>query len=171
MVAAAAPDAAEPPPARQKWAREIIFRHVARVELELRPDLMDRPTWCRLLEPDVLDFVLDIDPGAAAEVPGVAHPFSAQTFGDLSMFVSLFNTVQADRIRDMMAGGWERYLDQLLHATGTRLGERDVAHWILGREPDDSASVVHLAYMTAAAGAAPLVPIDLLAPMNPDTPR
>lgn len=170
VVAAAAPNAEESAPARQEWAREMIFRHVARVELELRPDLMDRPTWCRLLNPEVFDFVLDIDPGATDAVPSTAYPFRAQTFGDFSVLVSLFDVAQADRIRDLMAGGWESYLDELLHATGIRLGERDLAHWILGREPGGGATVVSLAYLPAAADSAPLVPVDLLAPARPDTP-
>lgn len=169
VVAAAKPDAAEPAPARQEWAREMIFRHVARMELELQPDLMDRPTWCQLLSPEVLDFVLDIDPDEAIAVPGTAHPFRAQTFGDLSVLVSLFEVAEADQIRDLMAGGWESYLDKLLDAAGIRLGERDVAHWILCQEPGHGARV-HLAYLPAAAGNA-FVPVDLLAPMEPGTPQ
>ncbi|WP_049580572.1 hypothetical protein [Streptomyces sp. SBT349] len=164
----AATDAGAGPPdragkgARHEWARELITRHIARVEAD-RPDFAALPAWRRLTGADVLDFVLNAD--AHPRHPGQLG-CRRRRFGSLTVLVSLFDIAAPDRIRDLLPGGYLPHLDHLLHRSGAGAGigagaGQDTAHWLLGRAPD-GATVAHLAYLPASRGAGALVPWDLL---------
>jgi hypothetical protein len=77
------------------------------------------------------------------------------------VLVTLLGLIKSAWIRELMPGGYMPQLDRLLRASAIRLGEVDVAHWILCRD-QDGRSVVHLAYVPATRGITALMPWDLL---------
>ncbi|PAZ17575.1 hypothetical protein CLM62_02335 [Streptomyces sp. SA15] len=146
-----------PASARHGWARELIIRHLDRVVKD-QPGLMTGVAYREMTSPPVLDFVLNAD---AYPSPDGQITCRTQQFGQVGVLVTLLDLVEPARIRELMPGGYMPQLDRLLRASAIRLGEVDVAHWILCRD-HDGRSVVHLAYVPASQGITALMPWDLL---------
>lgn len=147
-----------PASVRHGWALEPMFRHLAWIELNGRPDLMMRPAWKRLSRPELVDFVLDAD---AYPTPDGLIDCRAVRSGDLAVLVSLFEVTEPDQIRAAMPVGYLQVLDHLVESSRVRLDENEVAHWILCRDPVTERTAAHLAYLPTRHVQA-LMPWDLL---------
>lgn len=139
------------------WAHELITEHVARVESDRHDGLTSRAGWHALTGAEATDFVLNHPKQPSDPGPIQAN---ARRFGELDVLVSLFDTTAADEIRGRMPEGYLTTLDTLLSARGIRLGDTDIAHWILGREGERT--VAHLTYVAADRSLPALMPWDLL---------
>lgn len=147
-----------PASVRHGWALEPMFRHLAWIELNGRPDLMTRPAWKRLCQPEVLDLVLDVDAYPTAD--GLINCRAVRS-GELAILVSLFEVTEPDQIRAAMPVGYLQVLEHLVDSARIDLDETEVAHWILCRDPATEQTAVHLTYLPTRHGQA-LMPWDLL---------
>ncbi|WP_062992065.1 hypothetical protein [Nocardia anaemiae] len=128
------------------WVRELIPRHMARVEHQL-PELARRPGWQKLASEPALSFVAS------------ARDATARHFDDVQIVVSRFDESDPKRIRQLMPGGYLEWVDNVFHRTGVQLGQFDVAHWLVCEDAEQY--IVHLAYLPADRGGSALVPSDL----------
>jgi hypothetical protein len=143
------------------WAHGVMVDHIATMEAEFADErLVDQPGWFDLTTQDVLDFVL----AARADPIGpgrIGH--SARRFEDVDVIVSKFEITDPARIRTYLPNGYLPTLATLLTGFGITPRERDLAHWVLGHDPDGG-TVAHLGYIPADDDVTTLVPAELLAP-------
>jgi hypothetical protein len=146
---------------RHEWARELVVAHIGRVGARDHR-ITARPAWQRLTSAEVLDFTLDAGDNAYPPVPGRIGG-NTRRFGELTVLVSMFNASGPQQVRSLLTGGYMSHLFWLLDEFGVRLGESDVAHWILCRENANGDGAVHLSYLPAETeGMSALLPVDLL---------
>lgn len=126
---------------RNPWVRTAIPSRLAKAD----PRLVRRPGWARLASEPVLAFVAAATDGATRRFP------------DVHVVVSLLPEVGTRRIRGLLPGGYLRWVDGVLRATGAHADETDVAHCLVCT--DGRRRRVHLAYL---AGESVLWPWELL---------
>lgn len=129
-------------PETNPWVRRTIPPHLAKLA---GVGLTRRPGWTRLDTEPAMAFVAAAEDGAGRRFP------------DVHVVVSVLPETRPRRIRRLMPGGYVTWVDAVFRRAGARLGEIDVAHWLLcgGR-------IVHLAYFAKDRGELVLLPWDLL---------
>lgn len=135
-------------PEDNSWARRVMPVHLTRVEAT-GLGITRRPGWAALSSDEVVAFVAS------------AGDRAGRRFANVHVAVSLVSETRPRRIRRTMPGGYLRWVDGVFRAAGVRLGELDVAHWLLCRDGQDRRTV-HLAYLAADRSEVALLPWELL---------
>lgn len=120
------------------WVRRMIPARMAKVS-----GLARRAGWVRLATEPALAFVASARDG------------DGRRFPEVHVVVSVLPEARPRRVRRLMGGGYLTWVDGVLHGAGVRLGEVDVAHWLVCGQ-----RTVHLAYLATDAPA--LLPRELL---------
>lgn len=136
---------------RNPWARELIPRHLAKLD-QAGTGLAWRPGWAALTGEHALSFVAGAKDGA---LMGLA---------DVRILVSHFRETEPERIQKRMRGGYKEFLYRVTDAAHVTFGggQPDFAHWILCA--DRKQHVVHLAYLPDPSESEALLPWDLMPP-------
>jgi len=142
-----------------EWAREMVVTHLGRTSADSQR-LAAHLT--RLAGAEVLDFVLDAHGDAYPPIAGRIGA-NLRRFGELTVLVSMFRVTTPQKIRGQLPGGYMTHLFWLLDEFHIRLGESDVAHWILCHD-DRGDQVVHVSFMPGEKAGIneALLPVDLL---------
>lgn len=142
-----------------EWARELMLRHLERMNAELADNITSRETWHSLGHPAVLDFVVNSD---LTPPPGRSIAHRNQAFGRLFLVVSLFPSVNYRKIRkEMLPDGYLALLNPIMDASGFSSGAVDLGHWMLLRDAAGNMAVT-LSYLPANRETIPFLPLDLL---------
>jgi hypothetical protein len=146
-----------------EWARRLIQVHAGRVESDAHfHSVTVRDGWAELMTQEVVDFALSAGRSAFPPFHGRIG-CEARRFEHVVLFVSLFDVGTISDIRRCLPGGYWPHYDQILERFCVRLGEMDVAHWIMGRDETSRDSIVQLCYLSAEPdNTVALVPLDLV---------
>jgi hypothetical protein len=146
-----------------EWARRLIQRHALRVESDARfRSVTVRDGWRELMTQEAVDFALSATRSAFPPFDGRIG-CEAHRLENLLLLISMFDAGTIPEIRRSMPGGYWPHYDQILERFCIRLGELDVAHWIMGRDETNKKAIVQLCYLSAEPETtAAIVPQDLL---------
>jgi len=143
---------------RTPWARELIPRHLAKLD-QAGTGLAWRPGWATLSGEQALSFAASAKDGATLAL------------ADVRILVSLFRVTEPERIQKRMSGGYTAWVSKVASAAGVKAGagQPDIAHWLLCA--DRKTRIVHLGYFPSS-GSEALLPWDLIPPDEQrETPR
>lgn len=151
-----------------EWARRVMREHLDRVD---SVPLTARAGWHLLRDADTIEFAAGVDeyPNSGSQVPCRARRFVGGDGVKLDVLVTILPFTDTERIRGALtkrSGSYRALLADLVEDFAIRPNDSDVAHWVLGRDGDDT--VAHLAYVPGEAEVTGLLPVDLMSDEAPN---